>query len=396
MTDRPFLPYARQSVEADDIDAVLEVLRSDYLTTGPAIARFEGAIADAVGAEWAVTVTSGTAALHAACAALGVGPGDEVIVPAMTFVATANCARFLGAEPVFVDVDPDTGLIDVEQAAARAGRKTRVIMAVHMAGASANVAGLAEVAERCGAVLVEDAAHALGADRRGTPIGACTDGARLATFSFHPVKHITTGEGGAVTGRDRDLLARLRRFREHGIERSAERFERPSPGPWYYEQQELGHNLRMTDLQAALGWSQIGRLSRLVDRRRVLARAYDRRLRDLPGVDPVVDDATRPGCAYHLYPVRIDWALHDTTRAAVMKRLREQGIGSQVHYIPVPWQPYYRQRGWNDDDFPGARRYYERTLSLPMFAAMHDHDVERVVEALGVALAESGTRGGLA
>jgi UDP-4-amino-4,6-dideoxy-N-acetyl-beta-L-altrosamine transaminase len=393
MTDRPFLPYARQSVDDDDIAAVVEVLRSDYLTTGPAIPAFEGALADAVGAAWAVAVSSGTAALHAACSAAGLGPGDEVIVPAVTFLATANCARYVGAEPVFADVDPDTGLIDVQAAAARTSERTRAIIAVHLAGASADIAGLAALAERAGAVLIEDAAHALGGDRRGAHVGSCGDGARMATFSFHPVKHITTGEGGAVTGNDPELLHRLRRFREHGIERAAERFEQASPGPWYYEMQALGHNARLTDVQAALGRSQLGRLTRFIERRRVLARAYDRRLRAVPGVTPAIGDASRDGCAYHLYPVLVDFAACGTTRAAVMEYLREQNIGTQVHYIPLTMQPYYRRRGWDPDAFPGARRYYQRTLSLPMFPAMDDRDVERVVAALAIALDGRGLRG---
>lgn len=386
MTDRPFLPYARQSVHDEDVAAVVEVLRSEYLTTGPAIPAFEGALADAVGADWAVAVSSGTAALHAACAAADLGPGDEVIVPAITFLATANCARHVGAEPVFADVHPDTGLIDVESVAARCSDRTRAIIPVHLGGASVDVPALAAIAQRRRAVIIEDAAHALGAAREGRAVGGCHDGARLAIFSFHPVKHVTTGEGGAVTGQDPDLLRRLRRIREHGIERVADRFDAPSPGPWYYEMQELGHNFRMTDLQAALGRSQLSRLTWSVERRRVLARAYDRRLQGLMGVAPVVGDAWHEGCAWHLYQVLIDFGEHATTRADVMRHLREAGIGTQVHYIPLPMQPYYRRRGWDPAGFPGACRFYERTLSLPMFPAMEDRDVERVVDALAGAL----------
>jgi UDP-4-amino-4,6-dideoxy-N-acetyl-beta-L-altrosamine transaminase len=390
--ERPFLPYARQSVDEDDVAAVVEVLRGEYLTTGPAVTSFENALAQAVDAEWSVAVSSGTAALHAACAALGLGPGDEVVVPAVTFLSTANCALYVGAEPVFADVHPDTGLIDVESAAARATQRTRAFIPVHLGGASADVPALAAIAARSGAAIIEDAAHALGASRNGGRIGGCRDGAQLSIFSFHPVKHITTGEGGAVTGRDPELLHGLRRFREHGVERSGERLSTTSPGPWYYEMQELGHNFRMTDIQAALGRSQLLRLTRILERRQVLARAYERRLHSVPGVVPVVSAGGREGCAWHLYQVLIDFDARGTTRADVMRHLQAAGIGTQVHYIPLPLQPYYRRRGWSLEAFPGARRFYERTLSLPLFPAMDDRDVERVVDALAEALQHSGGR----
>jgi UDP-4-amino-4,6-dideoxy-N-acetyl-beta-L-altrosamine transaminase len=390
MTD--FLPYARQSIEDEDVAAVVRVLRSDRLTTGPEIPLFEAALAEAVGAREAAAVSSGTAALHAACAALGLGPGDEVIVPAVTFLATANSVRHVGAEPVFADVDPQTGLIDPDSVAANVTERTRAVIAVHLAGASADMAWLGAITERAGVALVEDAAHALGATQQGQAIGSCGNGARLATFSFHPVKHITTGEGGAVTGQDSELLRRVRRIRDHGIERQADRFEQASPGPWFYEMQELGHNFRMTDLQAALGRSQLGRLARFVARRRSLALAYDRQLPEISHARPAVTGGAREGCAYHLYPVLIDFDAWGTTRTEVMRRLREDGIGTQVHYIPLPMQPYYRRRGWDPEAFPGACRYYARTLSLPMFPAMADDDVPRVVDALGGAL--SGARGG--
>lgn len=394
MTGKPFLPYARQSVDDDDIRAVVEVLRSDRITSGPAIPKFETSLADAVGAEWAVAVSSGTAALHIACAAANVGPGDEVIVPAITFLSTANCARYVGAEPIFADVDPDTGLMDVEAAASRVTPKTRAIVPVHLGGAAADIAAVQRLADGCGALVIEDAAHALGA--RGTDggeaIGSCRNGSRMATFSFHPVKHITTGEGGAVTGNDRALLSRLKRLRDHGIERERSSFAEPPPGPWFYEMQELGHNFRMTDIQAALGWSQLRRLDGFLKRRRALASSYDERLRRLADVRPVIAARLVETCAWHLYPVLIEFESHGTTRTAVMEAMTAQGIGTQVHYIPLPMQPYYRHRGWNIDAFPGARRYYERTLSLPLFPAMTDGDVERVVDALACAL--SGERGG--
>jgi UDP-4-amino-4,6-dideoxy-N-acetyl-beta-L-altrosamine transaminase len=382
MSDLPFLPYARQLVDEEDVEAVVNVLRSDWLTTGPAVGRFEASLADTVGSAWAVAVSSGTAALHAACFAAGVGEGDEVVVPAMTFVATANCARYLGAEPVFADVDPVTGLIDVESAARRLTNATRALIPVHLNGALADLSGLAARIERQGATVIEDAAHGLGSARNGRRTGACAEGSTMAVFSFHPVKHITTGEGGAITGNDRGFEQRLRLFRDHGIERAPGGFADRSPGPWYYEQQVLGHNLRLTDIQAALGSSQLTKLSHFVDRRRKVASQYDGRLRELEGVVPVVSGEARKECAYHLYPVLIDFERFGRSRRDVMDALRARGIGTQVHYIPVPLHPYYRARGWDPDAFPGAMAYYSRVLSLPLFPAMQESDVDRVVGAL--------------
>lgn len=381
-----FLPYGRQSIEQDDIDAVVEVLRGDFLTTGPAIGRFEAALASAVDASAAVAVSSGTAALHAACFAAGVGPGDEVVVPAVSFVATANCARYLGAEPVFADVDPDTGLVRDDEVERRMTPKTRAVIPVHLNGAPADVPRLRSLAERAGVTIIEDAAHALGGEQLdGAPVG-CAAGSSMAAFSFHPVKPITTGEGGAVTAADPDHLAKLRSFRNHGIVREAERFRRPSSGPWYYEQQLLGHNLRMTDLEAALGLSQLAKLGRFTRRRRALAALYDAQLAALPAVSPVVRAESRRHCAYHLYAVLVDFAGLGLRRADVMEWLRERGIGTQVHFIPIPDQPYYRERAAGKADYPGARRYYERVLSLPLFPAMDESDVGRVVAALRDAL----------
>ncbi len=391
MIDRAFLPYARQLVEDDDVAAVVEALRSDYLTTGPRVPAFEEALAREVGAEWAVAVSNGTAALYAACAAAGVKEGDEVIVPAITFVATANCARLLGAEPVFADVDPDTGLVVPESVAGLITGRTRAVMAVHLGGAVADVAALAAITGPRGITLIEDAAHALGARGPAGAVGSCAGGSRMATFSFHPVKQITTGEGGAVTGNDPLLLRHLRLFREHGIQRSPELFWRDPDGPWYYEQGALGHNLRLTDLQAALGTSQLAKLGRFIARRKALAERYDRLLEGVPGVKPVIGPAGRAGAAWHLYQVLIDYEGLGHSRGEVVLRLRERGIGTQVHYIPLPLQPYYWNRGAVSTACPGSLEFYRRTLSLPLFPAMADSDVDRVVEALAGILGRQDT-----
>ena len=375
------LPYGRQSIDEDDIAAVVEALRSDYLTTGPRVGRFEARLAELVGAPQALAVANGTAALHAACAVAGLGPGDEVLVPALTFLASANCARYVGAEPVFVDVDPRSGLIDLDDAARRVSAKTKAIIPVHLNGRPVDLAGVAALAARHGLRVIEDAAHALGASYAGTKIGDCAH-SDMAIFSFHPVKHITTGEGGAITTRSEELARALAEFRSHGMVRDPARLEQPAPGPWYYEQQSLGFNYRITDLQCALGYSQLAKLERFVARRRALAARYDSLFAELAPVEPVAIGTADSSSAYHLYAVLIDFAACDTTRAALMAGLRERGILTQVHYIPVPNQPYYRARGARPEDYPGAEAYYGQVLSLPLFPAMADTDVDRVVGAL--------------
>lgn len=385
------LPYGRQWIEQDDLEAVIEALRGVYLTTGPTVARFEAALAKAVGAGHAVAVCNGTAALHAACAAAGLGPGDEVLVPALTFLATANCARYVGAEPVFVDVDPDSGLIDCEDAARRMTSKTRAILPVHLTGRPAELDAVAALARAHDLTVIEDAAHALGARYHDDPIGDCSRAA-MSIFSFHPVKHVTTAEGGAITTNDPALAEAMRVFRSHGMIREPRRLREPSPGPWYYEQQSLGYNYRITDLQCALGLSQLAKLPRFLERRWTLAARYDAQLAELEHVRPVAAGTAQTVSGYHLYAVLIDFAAAGIDRAAVMAGLREHGVLTQVHYIPVPAQPYYRDRGADMGEYPGAQSYYERTLSLPMFPAMDDTDVDRVVEALRAVLASGRAR----
>jgi perosamine synthetase len=379
------LPYGRQSIDEADIAAVVEVLRSDYLTCGPVVARFEAAVAEAVGARHVVAVSNGTAALHVAMAAAGVGPGDRVAVPAVTFLATANCARYVGAEPVFVDCDAETGLVDVDDLARVAAAGVAAIVPVHLTGRSVDLDAVAAIAADAGAVVIEDAAHALGARYRGRPIGASGRSA-MATFSFHPVKHVTTAEGGAVATDDDALASFMQRFRSHGMTKDPALLSVPSPGPWYYEALESGYNYRVTDLQCALGVAQMAKLPAFLAQRRALAARYDALLAALPHVEPnargpvgadAIDDA-----AWHLYAVRVDFEALERDRGEVMTALAARGVGTQVHYIPLPLQPCFAAWAGPPSRYPGAMAYYARTLSLPLFPAMTTADVDRVVEAL--------------
>jgi UDP-4-amino-4,6-dideoxy-N-acetyl-beta-L-altrosamine transaminase len=392
MTQR-FLPYGRQALDEQDVEAVAEVLRGDWLTTGPAVDAFETAFAAACGAEHAIACSNGTTALHLALAALNVGPGDVCIVPAVTFVATANAARYCGADVVFADVDPETGLmtpdtLEVALEIARLRGPVRAVLPVHLAGQCEDVARLAQLAATADAVLVEDACHAVGTRHAGDPVGSCRHSVS-ACFSFHPVKTIAAGEGGAVTTNDAVMAERLRRLRSHGIERDPARMQRQAGEPWWHEMVELGWNYRLSDIQAALALSQLKRLEYFTARRRELAARYDAVFETLaPKIQPL---ARTPDCepCLHLYPVRIDFAGAGVSRTEVMEGLREVGIGSQVHYIPVPDQPYYLDL-YGRQELPGAQHYYERTLSLPLFVGMADEDPLRVADALVAVLDGQG------
>lgn len=385
----PFLPYGRQVVDDADIAAVTDVLRGDWLTTGPHVDSFETAFARSTGADYAVACSSGTAALHLAMLALDLDPGDRVVVPAVTFLATANAVRYVGAEVVFADVDPDTGLLTPDGAAAAVGRadgRVRAILPVHMAGQLVDLDGLSEIARRADAVLVEDACHALGGqDAAGRPVGACTDTA-MATFSLHPVKAIAAGEGGVVTTNEDRLAARLRRLRNHGmvregfVDQAMATDANGSANPWYYEMPEPGFNYRLSDINAALARSQLAKLPNFTGRRRELVARYDRLLAPLaPTIRPIRRVPGSPG--WHLYVALIDFATLAMDRAALMTALRQREIGSQVHYMPLHRQPYYRNR-YGLPDLPGADAWYARALSLPLYPAMSDTDVDRVVDAL--------------
>ena len=399
--ETPFLPYGRHLIEDDDVAAVAAVMRGEALTGGPAVAAFEAALREATGAAHAVVCGNGTEALHLAVLAAGIGPGDRVICPAVTFLATANAALYAGAEVVFADVDADTGLISAataEAAAARAGGPVKAVLPVDLAGQFGDLPDLVALARERGWVVIEDSCHAIGSryDLGNGVAGAVGDcrWADATVFSFHPVKTVAMGEGGAITTRDSALAARMTRLRNHGIVRGADAFTETAQAfasdgaahPWYYEMQELGFNYRACDLQCALGVSQLAKLPRFAARRRQLAGLYDQRLAGLALRVTPLGQTPGVSAAWHLYAVLIDFAALGLERGTVMKRLAARGIGSQVHYIPVPWQPYYRRRQ-PVPALPGTARYYARTLSLPLYPGMSDADVGRVVAALEEALA---------
>jgi perosamine synthetase len=371
------LPYGRQWVDEDDIAAVVEVLRSDWLTTGPTITHFEREFAVQVGSEHAVAVSSGTAALHTLMYAFGIGPGDEVIVPAMTFAATANCVVMQGAKPVFVDVDPATLLIDVDDVRRRISPRTRAIVAVDYCGQPCDYPALRSLASEHGLKLAADACHSLGAMLDGEPSGAFAD---ASAFSFHPVKHITTGEGGIVATSDPEVARRARLFRNHGISTTFR--DREAQASFYYEMLDLGWNYRLSDIACALGLSQLRKLPIWVQRRRRIAAAYDSAFAEMPGLKPL---NSRPGVrnSYHLYVVQLDPAYWNADRDVVFRALRAQGIGVNVHYLPVHLHPYYRDRlGCKPGLCPVAERASQRILSLPIFPKMTDDDCDGVIEAV--------------
>jgi perosamine synthetase len=371
------LPYGRQSIGDDDIQAVVDVLRSDWLTTGPKVEEFEEALAAWVGAKYAVSFSSGTAALHGAAFAAGLKSGDEAITTPMTFAATANCVLYQGATPVFVDVSADTLNLDPEKVGASITSRTRAVLPVAYAGHPADMDAIREIASRDGLFVIEDACHALGAEYQGRRTGAIAD---MTVFSFHPVKHLTTGEGGMVTTDNVLYADRLRRFRNHGI--SSDARQRQAEGQWHYEMVLLGFNYRLTDIACALGLFQLKKLDANLLRRREIAARYSAAFRDLEGITP---PAVRSGVnpAWHLYPIRLNLERLTANRAQVFRALRAENIGVNVHYIPVHRHPYYRDRfGYQGGEFPIAEDAYERLISLPMFHGMSAQDVEDVILAL--------------
>jgi len=374
------IPYARQEIDDADVAAVAAALRAPFLTQGPAVARFEAALAEAVGARHAVAFSSGTAALHAAYAAAGAGPGFGVLTSPVTFAATANAARYLGAPVQFADVDAASGLLDPAAAARAAAHDVAILAPVHLAGQVADLPALAALAARRGWTVIEDAAHALGATWRDAEgrehrVGDCALSA-MTCFSFHAVKHVTTGEGGAVTTNDADTARRLRRFRTHGITRDPAELQAPD-GPWYYEQHELGFNYRLSDLQCALGLSQLARLGGFVARRREIAARYAARFAAAPHVRPLAIPAGSHG-SWHLYVV----LLPPARRRATYDALHAAGIQANVHYLPVYRHPYYRRTGFAATSLPGAEAYYAGALSLPMWPGLDDATVDRVADVV--------------
>ena len=374
---KTLLPYGRQSIDEEDIQAVAETLRSDWLTTGPKIAEFEYAFAEWVGAKHAVSFSSGTAALHGAACAAGLGPGDEAITSPMTFAATANCILYQNATPVFADVSHDTLNLDPERTASKITPRTKAILPVDYAGHPADLQSFLDLAEQHGLTIIEDACHALGAEYCQRRVGGI---AHMTVFSFHPVKHLTTGEGGMVTTDNPRFAETLRRFRNHGINSDAR--DRQKTGGWFYEMTFLGFNYRLTDVACALGLRQLEKLEMNLARRRQVAARYNAAFREMPGITtPRVRCDANP--AWHLYPIRLDLARLSVNRAEVFRALRAENIGVNVHYIPVHQHPYYRERfGFQDGECPVAEASYEQLISLPMFHGMVDEDVKDVNRAL--------------
>lgn len=373
---KTLLPYGRQTVDQDDIQAVINVLRGDWLTTGPAVVGFERAVAQYAGAQEAIAVNSGTAALHAAAFAAGIGPGDEAIVPAITFAASANCVLYMGGQPVFADVLPGTLNIDPADVERKITPRTKAIIPVDYTGQPCNHAAIRAMADQHHLTVIEDAAHALGATYRGRRVGALHE---LTTFSFHPVKHITTGEGGMITTNDSTLAARMRAFRTHGI--TADFRQRAEAGSWVYEMIDLGYNYRLPDLNCALGLSQLKKLDTWLARRREIAARYQRAFAELPAIE-LLETAPETEPAWHLFVIKLNLERLRVGRKEIFAALRAENIGVNVHYIPVYWHPYYQQLGYKRGLCPVAEAVYERLITLPMFSGMTDQDVEDVIAAV--------------
>lgn len=378
---KTLLPYGRQSIDEDDVQAVVDTLRSDWLTTGPKVPEFEEAFAAWVGARYAVSFSSGTAALHGAAFAAGIGPGDEAITTPLTFAATANCVLYQNGTPVFADVAPHTLNLDPERVAAAISARTKALLPVDYAGHPADLDAMLEIAERHGLVVIEDACHALGAEYKARRVGSI---AHMTVFSFHPVKHLTTGEGGMVTTDNAAYADALRKFRNHGISSGAR--DRQQAGQWHYDMVLLGYNYRLTDVACALGLSQLRKLEANLKRRREIAARYTAVFREMAGVcAPAVHEVALP--AWHLYPIRLELDRLSAGRAEIFRALRAENIGVNVHYIPVHLHPYYRERfGYRGGEFPIAENAYESLISLPMFHGMCDVDAGDVIRAVDLVI----------
>jgi UDP-4-amino-4,6-dideoxy-N-acetyl-beta-L-altrosamine transaminase len=372
-----YIPYGRQWIDDDDIKAVTAVLKGDYLTTGPFISRFEKEVANYVGAKFAVSFANGTAALHGACFAAGVSQGDEVITSAMTFAASANCVLYQGGTPVFADIDEKTYNIDPKEIKKRITSKTKAIIPVHFTGQPANMEEITAIAKNHNLVVIEDAAHALGATYKGNMIGSISD---MTMFSFHPVKHITSGEGGMITTNNKDYYEKLLQFRSHGITRDPSKLTE-NHGPWYYEMQFLGYNYRLTDIQAALGLSQFKKLNTFIDLRKKYSSIYNEAFTNIPAITLPSQD--KNGCSsWHLYVIRLQLDQLTATRKEIFDAFQQENIGLNVHYIPVHLLPYYQKLGYKQGICPKAEKLYEEIITLPLFPAMTENDVRDIIYAV--------------
>lgn len=376
-TRETYLPYGRQTVNNDDIDSVVKALKGDYLTTGPYLKEFEEKVAKYVGAKYAVAVVNGTAALHMACFAAGIKEGDEVIVSPMTFAASANCVLYCGGTPVFVDIDPNTYNIDPDKIEEKITSKTKAIIPVDFAGQSVDMDKIKSIADKYGLIIIEDAAHALGSEYKGVKVGSQAD---MVEFSFHPVKPITTAEGGIITTNNEELYKKMVLFRAHGITRDSELLEE-NHGPWYYEQQFLGYNYRLTDVQSALGTSQMNRIEEFIKRRRDIVNKYNNAFKNIKEVvTPYQAEFSYSG--WHIYVIKIRPELLTGTRKEIFEALQAENIGVNVHYLPVYLHPYYKALGYEKGICPNAEDLYENMITLPLFPSMTEKDVEDVIDAV--------------
>lgn len=377
------IPYGKQSISEEDIQAVVEVLRSDYLTTGPAVEKFEQDLCGFLGVKHAVAISNGTAALHAACFAAGIGPGDEVITTPITFAASANAVLYCGGTPVFADIDPVTWNISPESIRGKVTSRTKAIIPVHYTGLPCDMDAIMAIAKEYNLMVIEDGAHVLGAEKKGSVLGCTGD---MMTLSFHPVKHITTGEGGAIVTDDDVLAAELRRFRTHGIVRG-ERMSARHDEPWFYEQQALGFNYRITDFQCALGSRQLVSLPGFLARRREIA---DRYYKAFSSMEEIQLPARVEGVdsAWHIYVIRLNLEMLTATRKEIFNRLKELGLGVNVHYIPVYYHPYYQQLGYQKGICPIAEDFYERIITLPLYPSLSDLEIETVIRVFRSVLVE--------
>lgn len=373
-----FLPYGRQWIGPDDVQAVIDTLTGDYLTTGPTVRAFEEKVAEYVGAKYAVAVSNGTAALHAACYAAGIKEGDEVITSPLTFAASANCVLYQGGKPIFADIDPRTYNISVHEIEKHITSKTKAIIPVDYTGQAVDLDPMLELADQHNLIIIEDAAHAIGTEYKGRRVGTIS---HMTEFSLHPVKHITTGEGGIITTDDVDFYNKLMLFRTHGITRNSDFMVDKNQGSWYYEQIELGFNYRITDVQCALGISQLNKLDSFIRRRRELVQKYHQQLATIDGVT-IPYEADFSNSSWHLYVILLDLEKFKVGRKEIFEALKAENIGVNIHYIPVYLHPYYQQLGYQKGLCPNAEMVYERMITLPLFPMMADHDVDDVVTAL--------------